>query len=122
MGQAVQTGASMIVGNRILILAESERWIPPAFTNRSDDFVIVVRETVCNFEFDLRLDRIRRDIDDFVEETRRMITELKWAYREARESEARQIRHMRLSALPPPVRRRWKRRTCGEASRWRVMT
>jgi hypothetical protein len=67
-------------------------------------------------------DRLHRDIDLFARETRQAIAEMKLAYREARECEARAIRHIRLSAVPPPERRRWKRRTCGEASRWRVMT
>lgn len=69
-------------------------------------FVLHEREMAC------ALDRIRLDIEDFAQ----LAAEMKLAFREARE-----IRHTRLRLPPPPERRRWKRRTCGEASRWRVM-
>ena len=109
------TDVILLHGNRTIVLFQQQ-----TFAN----FAVITDRLERRVDFNRMqrdMDRLHRDVDLFARECRQAIAEMKLAYREARECEARAIRHMRLSAAPPPERRRWKRRTCGEASRWRVM-
>jgi hypothetical protein len=108
----------------MILLVASSSVIRLSYEQTFANFVIIDRlEKRIGFDRVQRaLDRLHEDIDLFARECRAAIAEMKLAYREAREYEARSIRRTRLRALPPPERVRWKRRTCGEASRWRVMT